>query len=469
MIASLIKRLGEDTGVVLPEVRVTGDDPVFASVFRVDVAAAASVGAVTAAVAAYWTRRGGAPAVDPDVSVDVRHAAAAFQSERHFRIDGEKAVLWAPLSGDYRTADGWIRLHCNFDHHRDAALRALGLAVGAGRDDVAAACAGRTGIDVEEAVTREGGCAAAMRTRQEWLAHPQGRAVAELPLVGLSRFTASATPALGGAREAVDGAREAVDGPRPLSGVRVLDLTRVIAGPVAARILAAHGAEVLRVGAAHLPEVPGLVVETAFGKRSCHVDLRSEPEVLRDLVRQVDVVIQAHRPGALRERGFAPEDLAVLRPGIVCVDISAYGSRGPWAGRRGFDSLVQMVSGIAHENGDGSRPVPLPAQALDHATGFLAAFGAVAGLLRRTGEGGSWHAEVSLARTAAWLDDLGRSAGDAPEPRVDDLLAGMESEFGTLTYVRPPGRIRGAEPYWASAPPSPGGHRAEWATATGTG
>ncbi|GAA4563712.1 CoA transferase [Planotetraspora kaengkrachanensis] len=470
MITSLIRQLGEDVGVVLPEVRVTGDDPVFASVFRVDTAAAASVGAATAAVAAYWKRRGGAPAVDPDVSVDVRHAAAAFQSERHFRMDGKPAVLWAPLSGDYRTSDGWIKLHCNFDHHRDAALRALGLAAGAVRDDVAAACAGRTGIDIEEAVTREGGCGATMRTRREWLAHPQGRAVAELPLVGLSRLTVSAAPAPGeGGEAAAGGPPEPVHGPRPLSGVRVLDLTRVIAGPVAARFLAAHGAEVLRVGAAHLPEVPGLVVETAFGKRSCHIDLTSEPEVLRDLVRRADVVIQAYRPGALRERGFGPEDLAALRPGIVCVDVSAYGSRGPWASRRGFDSLVQMVSGIAHENGDGSRPVPLPAQALDHATGFLAAFGAVAGLLRRTDEGGSWLAEVALARTAAWLDGLGRSAGDAPEPRVDDLLAGVDSAFGALTYVRPPGRIQGAEPYWASAPPVPGGHHAGWETTTGTG
>lgn len=201
MIEGLIKQLGEDAGVVLPKVRVTGDDPVLPSVFPVGTAAAASVGAVTAAAAAYWARRGGAPAADPDVSVDVRHAAVAFQSERHFRIDRKRAVLWAPLSGDYRTSDGWIKLHCNFDHHRDAALRALGLAAGAGKDDVAAACAGRTGMDVEEAVTLEGGCAAAMRSRREWLAHPQGRAVAELPLVGLSSLSGSATPAREGHRK----------------------------------------------------------------------------------------------------------------------------------------------------------------------------------------------------------------------------------------------------------------------------
>ncbi|GIH72699.1 CoA transferase [Sphaerimonospora thailandensis] len=459
MIETLIKELGEGVGVALPDVRVTGDDPVLPSVFPVGAAAAACAGAATAAVAAYWR-----PVAPPEALVDVRHAAVAFQSERHFQADGENFDVWAPLSGDYRADDGWVKLHCNFDHHRDAALRALGLPAGATKEDVARACESRTALDVEEAVTREGGCAGAMRSRAGWLTHPQARVIAEQPLVGLTRLPDSS------GESGSPGISRASSGERPLSGVRVLDLTRVIAGPVAARTLAAHGAEVLRVGAAHLPEVPGLVVETAFGKRSCHIDLCSEPEALRDLVRQADVVIQAYRPGALNARGFGPADLAAMRPGIVCVDISAYGSRGPWGGRRGFDSLVQMVCGIAHENGDGSRPAPLPAQALDHGSGFLTAFGAVAALLRRRAEGGSWHVEVSLARTAKWLDDLGRVDGaGVPQPSADGLLATMPSAFGTLTYVRPPGLIAGAEPYWASPPPRQGEHPAEWATATGRG
>lgn len=458
MIGELIRELGEGVGVALPDVRVTGADPVLPSVFRVGTAATVCVGAATAAVAAYWR-----PADPPEVLVDMRHAAVAFQSERHFQVDGEHLDVWAPLSGDHRTRDGWVRLHCNFAHHRDAALRALELPAGATVEDVARACESRTALDVEEAVTREGGGAAAMRSRAEWLAHPQARVVAERPLVALTRL-----PGASGAA-GPSGRDEPPKGERPLSGVRVLDLTRVIAGPVAARTLAAHGAEVLRVGAAHLPEVPGLVVETAFGKRSCHIDLRSEPETLRDLVREADVVIQAYRPGALAARGFGPADLAALRPGIVCVDISAYGSRGLWGGRRGFDSLVQMACGIAHENGDGSRPAPLPAQALDHGSGFLAAFGAVAALLRRRAEGGSWHVEVGLARTAGWLDDLGRVDGaGVPQPSADGLLATMPSAFGALTYVRPPGLIEGAEPHWSS-PPRRGEHRAEWATATGRG
>ncbi|WP_433218288.1 CoA transferase [Microtetraspora malaysiensis] len=462
MTEKLIESLGEEVGVDLPDVRIRGVEPRLPSVFRVATAAAVSVGAVTAAVARYGTRHEAPERTPPEVSVDVRHAVAAFMSERCFRIDGEKIGLWAPLSGDYRTSGGWVRLHCNFDHHREAVLRALGLPPDADRDAVSRACESRTSVEIEDAVIREGGCAAAMRSREEWLAHPQAETVAGTPLVALSRLDSAGPSPVGTARA----------GGRPLDGVRVLDLSRVIAGPVAARILAAHGAEVLRVGAAHLPEVPGLVVETAFGKRSCHIDLRAEADTLRELVRQADVVIQAYRPGSLADRGFGPEGLAGLRPGVVCVELSAYGSRGPWGRRRGFDSLVQMASGIAHEGGDGTRPFSLPCQALDHATGYLAAFGAVAGLLRRGDEGGSWRVELSLARTARWLDGLGRTdraepAGGDPGLGVGDLLESVDSEFGRLTYVRPPGRIDGAEPYWASPPPRPGEHPAEWATATG--
>ncbi|MEU7883216.1 CoA transferase [Microbispora bryophytorum] len=475
MTAKLIRQLGAGAGVTLPEVRVIGEDPVLPSVFPLGTMAAASAGALAAAVAAYAARAGqsgeegpgGGPHTHgdlgaPDVTIDVRHAAVAFQSERHFRAEGKAMDVWAALSGDYRASDGWIRLHCNFDHHRDAAVRALGLPPGSGRQDVGRACAGRRAVEIEEAVIREGGCAAAMRSRAEWLAHPQARALAGLPPVGVFRLSGGDGRASGTGRQET-GDMLPAGTERPLGGVRVLDLTRVIAGPVAARALAAYGADVVRVGAAHLPEVPGLVVETAFGKRSCHIDLRSEADKLRELVRQADVVIQAYRPGALRAKGFGPDDLAVLRPGIVCVDISAYGTSGPWASRRGFDSLVQMACGIAHENGDGLRPSPLPAQALDHGTGYLAAFGAVAALLRRAAEGGSWHVEVSLARTAAWLDDLGRIDGaGVRQPRVEDLLATMDSPFGTLTYVTPPGAIDGRRPHWTSPPPRQGEHPAAW-------
>ncbi|MFC7383347.1 CoA transferase [Sphaerisporangium rhizosphaerae] len=553
-VREIIGGLAAEVEVDLPAVRVVGDDPILPSVFRVGAAAAACVGAVTGAVATYWSHNPGtvAGAASGEVAVDVREAAVAFRDERYFRIDGMTPELWAPLSGDYRTADGgWVRLHCNFDHHRDAVLHALELPRGADRAAVVAACAGRAALDVEDVVTRAGGCAAAMRSRAQWRSHPQGRAVEGLPLIGLSpldrspvigsvrgiesaitdvvrggdggisgltqggsavigraggaeaaaigsveRGRRAATgssgsggsgvtgPALGDGRAVtglIKGEGSAVagavrrPGARPLAGVRVLDLTRVIAGPVATRTLAAYGAEVLRVGAAHLPEVPGLVISTALGKRSCEIDLRTAEgtAAFKDLVMGADVVVQSYRPGALARLGFGPRELAAIRsagaagtprrPGVVCVDISAYGSRGPWSRRRGFDSLVQMVCGIAHEQGQGARPVPLPAQVLDHATGWLAALGAIAGLLRRQREGGSWHVELSLARTALWLDRLGRVDGMAVgEPEVGDLLEEMDSSFGTLTYVRAPGAIGDVRPSWTTPPPRRGEHLPAW-------
>jgi crotonobetainyl-CoA:carnitine CoA-transferase CaiB-like acyl-CoA transferase len=461
LIEDAIEALGEEAGVELPRVAVTGRDPGLPSVFDLGSAAAISVGAATAAAAAIMGRRavGRRAESPPTASVDVREAAAAFADERHFRVDGRVQHLWAPLSGDYRTADGWVRLHCNFDHHRDAALDALGLTGPASREQVEAECARRGAEEIERAVLEAGGCAAAMRDIERWRAHPQARALADVPLVRGTRLDDARPIRLDPSPQ----------GGRQLAGIRVLDLTRVIAGPVAARTLAAHGADVLRVGAAHLPEVPGLVVSTAFGKRSCHLDLRSidDRRAFAELVAGADILIQAYRPGALAALGFGPEALAALRPGIVSVEISAYGGRGPWARRRGFDSLVQMSTGIAHEGGDGISPRPLPVQALDHATGYLAAFGAMAALLRRAEEGGSRHVELSLARTACWLDGLGRvdeggDGGHAAGPEVADRLAEMDSPFGRLTYVRPPGRVHGLEPHWSAPPPRPGEHPPRW-------
>ncbi|WP_062344039.1 CoA transferase [Herbidospora yilanensis] len=421
MTGDVIRELGRLAGVDLGHVRVTGREPVMPSPFRIGTAAAASVGAATAAVATLTGDHGRA-------EVDMRHAAVAFRSERHFRIGHAAIPLWAPLSGDYACADGRVRIHANFDHHRDAALVALGLPPGAGREDVEEACGRRTGMEIEEAVTRAGGCAAAMRGRAEWAEHPQGRVVAERPLLTLDRLP----------------------GPPPEeTGMRVVDLTRVIAGPVASRFLASWGADVMHVCGSGVPEVPGLVLETAAGKRSCLIDLPAGADLLRELVRGADVVIRGYRPGALDRLGFGVADLVGLRPGLVVVDVSAYGP-GPWQGRRGFDSLVQMATGIAAEAG------PLPCQALDHATGYLAAFAAVAGLIRRRREGGSWHATLSLAATAHWLDALGRTPPGG-EPEVDDLLETRDGH----TFVRPPGLIAGRPPAW-SPPPRPGEHAPAW-------
>ncbi|GAB1820843.1 CoA transferase [Herbidospora sp. RD11066] len=422
MTRDVIHALQNLAGVDLGPVRIEGQEPILDSPFRLGTAAAASIGAATAAMATLTGHHGRA-------EVDMRHAAAAFSSERHFRIGSRPIELWAPISGDYATIDGKVRIHANFDHHRDAALAALHLPPDATKQQVGEACGKRTGGEIEDAVIVAGGCAAAMRGRAEWAGHPQGRKTAARPLLTLDRLPGHA--------------------PQKNEGLRVVDLTRVIAGPVASRFLASHGAEVMHVCGPGIPEVPGLVLETAAGKRSCLIDLRTHPDRLRELISGADVVIRGYRPGALERLGFGLGDLAGLRPGIVVVDISAYGP-GPWHGRRGFDSLVQMSTGIVAESG------ALPCQALDHATGYLAAFAALAGLIRRRREGGSWHAVLSLAATAHWLDGLGRTP-PAEAPDVDDLLDTRDG----YTFVRPAGLIAGRPPRW-SPPPRPGEHAPTW-------
>jgi crotonobetainyl-CoA:carnitine CoA-transferase CaiB-like acyl-CoA transferase len=440
VLADLWAQAGGDHDA-LEQVTLDGGDPVLPGRFMVGTAALATIGAAGLAAAELWRLRTGRR---QRVAVDVRAAAAIFRGERYLRIDGAKPPEpWGKLSGYYRAGDGrFIQLHCNFPHHEAGVVRALGC--DATREAAGAAIAGWKAAELEDALAAAGMCAGMLRAPDEWRRHPQAAAVAALPLLEIERI-GDAPPARPGS------------GTRPLDGVRVLDLTRVIAGPVCGRTLAEHGADVLLVTAAHLPSIESLVIDTGHGKRSARLDLRREPDAerLRALLRGADVFSQSYRPGALAGLGLSPADVAALRPGIVCVTLSAYGHEGPWASRRGFDSLVQTVSGIAHEGGreagiDGPRP--LPAQALDHASGYLAAFGAMMALARRAREGGSWLVRVSLAQTGRWIDALGRVDGaPAPEQRledVEDLLLTTDSPFGRLRHVRPAARLSETPARW---------------------
>ena len=300
-----------------------------------------------------------------------------------------------------------------------------------------------------------------MRSPQEWASHPQGQAVAGLPLIDIRRIGESPARALPRAGE------------RPLEGIRVLDLTRVIAGPVCGRTLAAHGADVMRVTAPHLPGLAELDIDTGRGKLAAFLDLRAdeERERLAALLREAHVFVQGYRPGAIAGHGFSPEACAEMRPGIVAVSLSAYGQAGPWAKRRGFDSLVQTASGINYAEADAAgvlpKPKELPAQALDHAAGYLMAFGAMMALARKAREGGSWHVQVSLARTGHWLKDLGRLDGGlaCPDPAfadVGDLLDEMDSSQGRITYVRHAARLSETPAHWSRPPVPLGTHAPVW-------
>jgi crotonobetainyl-CoA:carnitine CoA-transferase CaiB-like acyl-CoA transferase len=316
----------------------------------------------------------------------------------------------------------------------------------------------------ETAAAEAGMVATMMRTPQEWAAHPQGQAVARLPLFEITKIGETPSRPLPSFPED--------DERRPLSGIRVLDLTRVIAGPVCGRALAAHGADVMRVTGPHLPGLPELDIDTGRGKLSAEIDLRAtdDREWLRSLVREAHVFVQGYRPGALAAKGFSPEALAEMRPGIVAVTLSAYGHEGPWATRRGFDSLVQNASGINVAEADAlGAPAPkeLPAQALDHATGYLMAFGATMALLRKTREGGSWHVRVSLAQTGHWLTGLGRLADGftCPEPSGEEvraLTSEMDTPFGRLGFVTHAALLSETPAHWSRPPVKLGTHAPVW-------
>ncbi|MCT4354957.1 CoA transferase [Streptomyces sp. Je 1-79] len=372
--------------------------------------------------------RGGLPG---KVRVDDGAVATAFVSERHLRVDGRAPVSFAPLSRLWRASDGWVRTHANYPHHRTALLSALGV-----REEsveaVAASVAERKAVETETAVYAAGGLAVALRTPEEWAAHEQGREVAARPLL---------------TRERLDDAA-----PRRRSGpLRVLDLTRVLAGPVATRTLALLGADVLRVDPPGNPELPDQHADTDVGKRTAALDLDSPADrrALGELLDAADVLVTGYRPGALDRFGLH-------RPGLVVARLSAWGDYGPWAGRRGFDSLVQVATGIAVTEGSADRPGALPAQALDHGTGYLLAAAVLRSLTEQERDGGTRLVRLALAQTGHWLTHaLPRyeperylTETDGPLGRLRHALSPVSYEGGPAGWSRPPGVQGGDDPVW---------------------
>lgn len=451
----------------LDDIRLIGEDPGLPSVYRVGALASATIGAQALAAAQCHRLRTGRR---QQVEVEQRRALAAFRSERYLRIDdGAAPELRDPLMGFYETRGSrWIQLHTNFPHHRQGVVKLLGCAND--HASVSAAIREWEGAALDQALADAGLCAALIRSPGEWAALPQAAALRALPLFEIERIddghSGDAPPMPIGRREHRTASHGAFDAPgtRPLDGVRVLDLSRVIAGPVAGRTLAQHGADVLLVNGPHLPNIAPLVIDNGRGKRSAFLDLRRDDErdALRALAQEADVFLQAYRPGALAERGFSPEALARARPGIVYVSICAYGRTGPWAQRRGFDSLVQSASGIAWTEREAAGvpgPKHLPCQALDHATGYLAAFGAMVALMRRATEGGSWHVRLSLAQTGQWLQSMGTiaegwRASDVGLDDVRDLMQTMNSPFGNVLAAAP-AEVMSVTPPRFDRPPVP--------------
>lgn len=439
---------------------LTGAEPALPSSFMVGTAAQASIAAAALAACEVGHLRG---QPRQRVSVDMRHAAAECTS--WFSVDGRTPELWDPFSGLYRCADGWVRVHANFAHHRAGALRLFGLdPLTATRAAAEAALAGCSASAFEQAASDAGLVVTALRDFAQWDSHPQGQAVAAQPLLRVERIggqggaaSARAWPALAA------GVADA----QPLSGLRVLDLTRILAGPVGCRMLAGLGADVLMVNGPHLPNIDA-IADLSRGKRSAQLDLRQPAgaAAMRELLAQAHVIVQGYRPGGLATLGFGPEDAARMSPGIIYASLSAYGPSGPWSSRRGFDSLVQTAMGfnVAEAQGMGSdTPRALPVQMLDHGAGYLIVLGVCAALMRQQAEGGSWHVQVSLARTGQWLRSLGRQDG-AHAPRPDPQAYQYEEQggYGMVRGVAPAARLSRTPMRHNQPAMPPGSHPAQW-------
>jgi len=426
---------------------------VFASPFDVTALAVSVVTAATQTIADWIATHEGPRR---EVAIDARHVAAAFASERYLSSVGwTLPPVWDPLAGDYAARDGFVRLHTNYLSHREAALRALGQP--AHREALAEAVAAAGCTEVEDAVVAAGGCAAVMHTRTAWEAHPAGQALRREPLVARE------------VRGTVAPSRPATFDPkRPLASLKILDLTRVIAGPVATRFLAAYGADVLRVDPPAFQEVELLLPETTAGKRCTALDLRTLADRRRfeALLADADVLVHGLRPGALPGLGYDQATLRARFPQLILAGVNAYGRTGPWAGRRGFDSLVQMSAGIAAHGqavAGAARPTPLPVQALDHGTGFLLAAAIVSALQRRATTGEVEAVHVSLGRTAFQLWDLGAAEVALGQALAADEVAPFKEEvatpWGPIQRVTCPGRIEGIPAHW-TLPPGPLGSAA---------
>jgi crotonobetainyl-CoA:carnitine CoA-transferase CaiB-like acyl-CoA transferase len=440
----------------LDAVTLTGEEAQLPSSFRVAAAAQASIAATGLAAAQIWQLRSGQ---SQGVAVDMRHAVVECRSERYLRVDGKPPPpAWDAIAGVYRTRDSrFVRLHTNFRHHRDAVCQVLNCKPE--RDEVQAALMQWDGEAFETAAYANGGVVAMMRSQEEWSALPHATALAGLPLVSIEKIGEAAP-------------KPWPKGDRPLAGLRVLDLSRVIAGPVAGRTLAVHGADVLLVSGPDLPAIPWLTIDTGRGKLTSFIELKNEQgrAALRDLLAGADIFSQGYRPQSLAALGFSPQQAAQISPGIIYVSLSAYGHAGPWAERRGFDSLVQTSTGFNHAEGQAAGvegPKELPAQMLDHATGYLMAFGAMMAKARQSREGGSWHVRVSLAQTGRWLWNLGRVAdgfktGDLAGEMLKPFIEEIPSGFGPLQSVRHSALLSKTPAFWDRPAMPLGSHEPQW-------
>ena len=435
----LLRSLGSPVDHI-DNVTIVGTDPILPSPFFIGEAGAAIIAVIGYLASEIWELKNHEA---QKISIEVKDAAIAQRSHEYINvIDGDNQDLWSPISGFYQTQDNrWIQLHCNFPHHQQGVISILGCEDT--KSSVSDAVKNWQALALEETLSNLGLCAAIVRTPEEWQEHPQAQYIEALPLIEIIKIGSSKPEPL-------------PMGSRPLSGINVLDLTRVIAGPVCGKTLAEHGATVMLISSPELPSILPLVMDTGFGKLSAYLDLNKnkDKDHLIQLIKKTDIFAQSYRPGGLAERGFSPEDMAAYRPGIIYISFSAYSHLGPWADRHGYDSLVQSATGMVYEQSDLNPPKHLPAQSLDYITGFLASAGAMEALRRRALDGGSYLVRVSLAQTAHWFKQLGRVTDDfsqctiPTQEQIKPLLTQTKTTFWNIEHLLPVLKMSETPPYW---------------------
>jgi len=459
-------------GLPVPDsdIEISGDDPVFYGPFHLAEGAAVTQALIGSKIDQIWREQGHSA---QQVKVDVRHAAASLNSAQFLSVPQMpvRDTLGENLRRIYKCADGrYFQLHSNFgDTHVLAAE--LGVSTHASVKEIANVMLRRNSFEFEDLLVEKNMTGGVVRTTEEWAAHEQGRILSGKPVVEITKIGDSPPEPI-------------KSGSRPLSNSRVLDLTRVLAGPTCARSLAEHGAEVLHVASPHLPTVEVFEMDTGHGKRQIHIDLNdsSQADILKNLAKTADVFNQGFRKGALDKRGFGADDMAKLRPGVIYVSENCYGHEGPWAHRPGYEQYSQIISGLADLQGklapsepnsdaraalgdDPQAPRLVGGAVNDYTTAYFAAYGVLEALRRRAIEGGSWHVQVSLTQTAMWFQNLGLIEGVTPDTRLGDIsefLETHETPYGEMTHLAPALQMSQTQPYWAFGSRPLGSDFPEW-------
>lgn len=444
--------------------------PALPSSYKIGPLAQSAIALTALAAAQIHAVRNGLSKV-PRVDVPLEHATVEFKSERLYVIDGKPTPSpWGPIGGLHKTSDGHVRVHDSFPNHANGILELAGLPTGSTRQQLSEKLAQWSAVDLENAATVEGKLATyALRSYGQWDQLAQSKAISDFP-IDVHQISSAGPKGLP--------PRMASGNSKPLQGLRVVEMSRVIAAPLCGKTLAAYGADVIWVTSPSLPDLPTMDRDLGRGKRTVHLDIDNpdDKERLLELIRTADVFVQGFRPGALAARGLGEEDLVGLNPSLVLANMSAFGPRGPWAGRRGYDSLVQTCSGMnvseAEHAAMGEAARPTPCQALDHAGGYWLAAGLMAALYKRAARGGAWRVDVSLAGVMKYLRSLGQYPGtsgfdgikdyEGPEDVPEEFFETRETGFGVMKAIRHSARIEGVEIGWDIMPKPLGSDSPAW-------